>query len=211
MHCTDMEREGWGVIRRTTEKWILQTRLFLDSKRGKLQRGLLSGDEEWEKRGSGRGVQWRKGFPWVRKIRQCYSNCSLNTCKVTQWDTGHSVSIFVQLLQLKLNIMTIKYYANILLYYDKGNVCACLFKQMEILNITLLVKLFNNISQQFHQRLACFRQQEIRRQQRTMLLLSKQSNLTTLTVCYQFSTSVWHSTSCVSVRKEGFNTPKPSP
>lgn len=50
MHGTDREGEGRGVIRRKTEKWILQTRLFLDSEWGKLWRGLLSGDEEWEKR-----------------------------------------------------------------------------------------------------------------------------------------------------------------
>lgn len=42
MHNTDMEREGG----RRDERWILQTRLFLDSKWGKQRRGLLSADED---------------------------------------------------------------------------------------------------------------------------------------------------------------------
>lgn len=54
MHSTDIEGGG-AVIRRKTERWILQTRLFLDSKWGKLQHGLLSADEEGRRVGSGCG------------------------------------------------------------------------------------------------------------------------------------------------------------
>lgn len=58
MHNTDMEREG-GLIRRKTERCILQTRLFLDRKWGKEQCGLLSANEQQDdksgRRGEGRG------------------------------------------------------------------------------------------------------------------------------------------------------------
>lgn len=64
MHNTDVETEGVGrgLIRRKTERWVLQTRLFLDSKWGKeqqQQRGLLSAnegrDDKSGRRGEGRG------------------------------------------------------------------------------------------------------------------------------------------------------------